>query len=713
MIHDVYSNFDCANTKASYYFFHIPKTAGTSLNTILESVFTPNEICPPHLWHELIAYDRDRLSSFRLFRGHFYASLNQVVDGPLRGFVFLRNPIERALSHYGHVVRDSGHYLHGQVIELGSLESYLRDPVTRETVCNFQAKCLVNHFDLIEMAARLSSVELAEFGLEKIIETSATDLSDAVLLEQAKRALDKFCCIGLTERFDDSVWLLSEAFGLDFKKSTEALNTNAERPRASKISKEELSLLEEINSVDIELYQYAVSLFEGRLKEHQRPIANTSNTFVSYAQNFEDVMLWRALKHVEHGSYIDVGAWSPDLDSVTRAFYERGWRGINIEPNPEFNRQLQERRPHDRNLRVAVGDREGFLAMNFLGNPGLSTLDDAIAEKHMQAGWSLERQEVQVTTLAAIWQEHVPAGQEVHFLKVDVEGFEDAALRGNDWSRHRPWIVVVEATLPMSQVESHESWEPILLAANYRFAYADGLNRFYVADEHVDLLPAFKYPPNVFDDFLLSRQQEVEARANQAEARASELEARANQAEAQASELEARANQAEARASELEARSNQAEARVSELEAALETTRKELHDVHQANHHHWHLAEARHQQIQALLSSTSWRITSPLRWVILAARYPNPGAFKPRAKILLQHAALYIRRRPRLKSAVLRGLYRFPWLKSRLFRIVPGIRTPSVQRESVPTDIAHLSPRARQIHADLKIAIERSQKENG
>jgi len=46
-------------------------------------------------------------------------------------------------------------------------------------------------------------------------------------------------------------------------------------------------------------------------------------------------MLWRALKHIERGFYIDVGAWSSDLDSVTRAFYEHGWRGINVEPNPE------------------------------------------------------------------------------------------------------------------------------------------------------------------------------------------------------------------------------------------------------------------------------------------------------------------------------------------------------------------------------------------
>lgn len=454
-------------------------------------------------------------------------------------------------------------------------------------------------------------------------------------------------------------------------------------------------------------------------------------------------MLWRALKHVEHGFYIDIGAAWPDEHSVTKALYERGWCGINIEPNPEFNRQLQECRPRDRNLRVAVGDREGVFAMNFLGDTGLSTLDDKIAEKHMQAGWSLERQEVQVTTLVALWQQHVPAGQEVHFLKVDVEGFEEAALRGNDWSRHRPWIVVVEATLPMSQVESHESWEPILLAANYRFAYADGLNRFYVADEHVDLLSAFKYPPNVFDDFLLSRQQDAEAHATQVEARATEAdrraagaisqaqqaefratqaETRATQAETRATQAETRAtvaqisvagaiSQAESRATQAEVRATGAEARVSELEAVLEATRKELHDVHQANHHHWHLAEARHQQLQELLGSRSWAVTAPLRSARSALRGLTPNAFKSRAKVFLQHAALYVGRRPRLKRGVRAVLGHFPGIRSRLFQISrPGVsivqtpqHQPQPQHES--TDLTRLTPRARQIHADLKSAL--------
>ena len=55
-----------------------------------------------------------------------------------------------------------------------------------------------------------------------------------------------------------------------------------------------------------------------------------------YAQTHEDVLLWRALHNVQHGFYIDIGAHDPTALSVTRAFYEHGWRGINVEPDPQY-----------------------------------------------------------------------------------------------------------------------------------------------------------------------------------------------------------------------------------------------------------------------------------------------------------------------------------------------------------------------------------------
>lgn len=238
-------------------------------------------------------------------------------------------------------------------------------------------------------------------------------------------------------------------------------------------------------------------------------------TFVSYAQNFEDVMLWRALKHVERGFYVDVGAYSPDADSVTRAFYERGWSGINIEPNPARLAELTARRPRDLNLGVAASDSDGTVSLHVIEDTGLTTLEAEIAQEHGSAGWAAQAIDVPALTLSGLFDAHVPQDQPVHFLKIDAEGHETAVVRGLDLSRHRPWIMVVEATYPGTQRPVHEDWEPLILSARYRFAYWDGLNRYYVAEEHADLRPAFNSPPNVFDGFRVAGFAEAVAQRDQ------------------------------------------------------------------------------------------------------------------------------------------------------------------------------------------------------
>jgi len=224
-------------------------------------------------------------------------------------------------------------------------------------------------------------------------------------------------------------------------------------------------------------------------------------------------MLLRALKGVERGFYIDVGACAPDADSVTQLFYEQGWRGINIEPNPHYLRLLSEQREGDINLGLALSNTEGTLPFHVIGDTGLSSLNFEIAAAHAVAGMPSTELSVRVSTLQSLWADYVPADCEVHFLKIDVEGEEAGVIRGGNWAKHRPWIVVVEATAPTSQRPSHEEWEPILLSHGYRFTYWDGLNRFYLAEEHADLAEDFLAPPNVFDDFVLYRQVLVEQEA--------------------------------------------------------------------------------------------------------------------------------------------------------------------------------------------------------
>lgn len=226
--------------------------------------------------------------------------------------------------------------------------------------------------------------------------------------------------------------------------------------------------------------------------------------YQSYSQNFEDVLLRRALKDIKDGFYLDVGAADPVEMSDTYGFYQLGWHGINIEPQQAYFDRLTYMRPRDINLQVVVGERRQQIPLYLVSKErptGLSTLDRRQAEEHQAAGWTVDETIVEMFTLADICRAHV-AGS-IHFMKIDVEGSERRVLLGADFEIYRPWIVLIEATKPTTEISCHELWEDILFAANYRFAWFDGLNRFYVAAEHYEKLgPKLAKPPNIFDSFF-------------------------------------------------------------------------------------------------------------------------------------------------------------------------------------------------------------------
>jgi FkbM family methyltransferase len=222
--------------------------------------------------------------------------------------------------------------------------------------------------------------------------------------------------------------------------------------------------------------------------------------FISYAQNYEDVVLWRALGDVERGFYVDVGAADPDEDSVTRAFYDRGWSGINIEPLDGYFDKLKQARPRDTNLKVAVGREAAVRTLHAIAGSGLSTFDARIAARHQAEGWKTCDTIVPVLPLAKILEDCAPST--VHFLKIDVEGAELEVLEGMNLGRVRPWIILVEAVEPNSTVNVRDRWEHLVTGQGYQFAYFDGLNCFYVADEASQLKEKLAVPPNFFDEFL-------------------------------------------------------------------------------------------------------------------------------------------------------------------------------------------------------------------
>ena len=216
----------------------------------------------------------------------------------------------------------------------------------------------------------------------------------------------------------------------------------------------------------------------------------------SYADNFEDVVLQRAFDLESKGFYIDVGAYNPVEHSVTKQFYDRGWRGINIEPNPKPFGVLVAERDRDVNLNIGLSNRRGELTLFDAPGACWSVDRDMVTGYFGAAPADVVERSIPIRTLAEVCDEHVPAGTTVDFLKIDVEGHEREVIEGGDWTRHRPRIVLAESN-------GYESWEPVLIEAGYHFTLFEGVNRFYVRDEDARLIPRRSLPANGGDRFLI------------------------------------------------------------------------------------------------------------------------------------------------------------------------------------------------------------------
>lgn len=235
--------------------------------------------------------------------------------------------------------------------------------------------------------------------------------------------------------------------------------------------------------------------------------------FVSHSGNLEDVVLNRVFPQ-DNGFYVDVGANDPVGASNTWALYERGWTGITIEPVPGACAKFLAKRPRDICLNVAVGETDGETSFfMFGGGAGHSTCDRDRAEAlQRELAQPMTEIKVPVRTLGSIFAEYAD-GREIDVVSIDAEGAEAAILRGARLDRFRPKLIIIEAMAAFIQVDVSEEASKILEQNRYVLGYEDGLNKFFVAEEHGALLDALRYPPNIFDHYITASEFQLKRKS--------------------------------------------------------------------------------------------------------------------------------------------------------------------------------------------------------
>ena len=198
--------------------------------------------------------------------------------------------------------------------------------------------------------------------------------------------------------------------------------------------------------------------------------------FKTYSEYYEDLILYLLLFDIKKGFYIDVGAYHPIKVSVTKTFYLKGWRGINIEPQPGKIELFKDDRPDDINLPLAVGDKKGNIT--FYIKDQSSTAEEQYSKNYTN------KTIIEMDTMSNICKTYVPEGTKIDFCKIDVEGGEKSVLLGYDFINYRPKVFCIESTIPLSRVSNYDLWEAILIKHNYTYIYSKGVNRYYV-DNHI------------------------------------------------------------------------------------------------------------------------------------------------------------------------------------------------------------------------------------
>lgn len=252
----------------SYYYLHINKTGGSSLNRVFRGLFPKSLICPVGLARDLVDIPSSKLSIYRYYSGHFGLCLPVMLPWAkrlrLRTFTVLRDPIERSLSQLNAYFRTKQNTYCSDFVRSVQCdaEKCLQNDRVVAALSNYQAKSLA-------VSVRLDQCSLIQDykgNFQEFLVGASADLTRDELFTRAVRSLGRFCFVGLTEKMDESCNRLSSVLDLPPLDSVPKVNVSAVDPLTGSanslctadVSSAVLRKLEDINQVDLKLYERVV-----------------------------------------------------------------------------------------------------------------------------------------------------------------------------------------------------------------------------------------------------------------------------------------------------------------------------------------------------------------------------------------------------------------------------------------------------------------------
>ena len=223
----------------------------------------------------------------------------------------------------------------------------------------------------------------------------------------------------------------------------------------------------------------AITRFTKRGLEPNPLIPHVDESFESFSQYQEDVLVDSLLGFKDRGIYVDVGANDPIVLNNTYRFYRRGWHGINIEPNPELFRKLEDCRRRDVNINIGIGEKEQIMKFYEMSESTLSSFDhDSAMEGAKKSGNATLRRtiDVQVIPLHKVLSTHL-GGEEIDLMSIDAEGYELHILKSNQWKMFCPRVMLIEMNHAKPE---REEIIKLLGANNYKLVYNNTCNGIFL-----------------------------------------------------------------------------------------------------------------------------------------------------------------------------------------------------------------------------------------